>query len=210
MITRRASSADAARITTDGLVHNDYYRRPERPGTRDAATRTCWREPGRQAILQLVAASIIRLRTLIAVAFALLLGASLNARPALAQQGGSIPEAGRCWRFAFSAWDPPLDWERAGHEGRADDVAGRVRRVRDSVFVRDSAAARNAAMHWERTARGLAVVLFPTWWPVGVHVEFYSIAADGREMSGRATALVADENKPPSRARARAVRCPAD
>jgi hypothetical protein len=155
-----------------------------------------------------VAATIVRLPARIAVALVVLLGASLTARVTLAQQGGSIPEAGRCWRFAFSAWDPPLDWERAGHEGRADDVAGRVRRVRDSVFVRDSAAARNAEMHWERTARGLAVVLFPTWWPVGVHVEFDSIATDGLEMSGRATALVADVNRPPSRARARAVRCP--
>jgi hypothetical protein len=157
-----------------------------------------------------VPASCVRFAARVTIALVVLLGASLNARVPLAQQGGSIPEAGRCWRFAFSSWNPPLDWERAGHEGRADDLAGRVRRVRDSVFVRDSAAARNAAMHWERTARGLGVVLFPTWWPVGVHVEFDTVAADGREMAGRATALVADENRPPSRARARAVRCPAD
>ena len=137
------------------------------------------------------------------------LGVSLCAAPLSARQGDSIPEASRCWRFAFSSWDPPLDWERSGHDGRAADANARVQRVRDSVFVRDSAAARNAAMHWERTSRGLAVILFPTWWPVGVKVEFDSVSADGSAMAGRATAFVADEGQSPARARARAVRCPA-
>lgn len=137
--------------------------------------------------------------------------AALMASPALAraQQQDTIPEAGKCWRFAFGAWTPPLDWSRAGHDGKADDLADRVRRVRDSVFVRDSAAARNNAMYWERTARGLAVVLFPPWWPVGVKVEFDSVLAEGREMTGQAIAFVADAGQEPARARARAVRCPA-
>jgi len=130
-------------------------------------------------------------------------------RAAAAQQPDSIPEAGKCWRFAFGDWTPPLDWERAGHAGRAGDLAERVRRVRDSVFVRDSAATRNNAMYWERTKQELAVVLFPPWWPVGVRVVFDSILADGREMTGRATALVADAGQEPARARARAMRCPA-
>jgi hypothetical protein len=125
------------------------------------------------------------------------------------RQGDPIPEAGRCWRFAFSSWDPPLDWARSGHGGKAGELSARIRRVRDSVFVRDSAAAANAAMQWERTSRGLAVVLFPEWWPVGVKVEFDSVSADGREMTGRATAFVADVRQEPARARARAVRCPA-
>jgi hypothetical protein len=129
-------------------------------------------------------------------------------RAAEAQQSDTIPEASKCWRFAFTAWTPPLDWARAGHDGNADDLAARVRRVRDSVFVRDTAAARNNAMYWERTARGLAVVLFPPWWPVGVKVDFDSVMADGREMSGQAIAFVADAGQEPARARARAVRCP--
>ena len=114
----------------------------------------------------------------------------------------------KCWRFAFSAWDPPLNWEGAGHDGRASDLADRVQRVRDSVFARDTNAVRNNAMYWEQTRAGWSVVLFPTWWPVGVKVDFDSVGAEGREMTGGAIALVADAGKPPSRARAKAIRCP--
>ena len=126
---------------------------------------------------------------------------------AFAQTGSQEPSS-RCWRFAFGAWTPPLDWGNAGHEGRASDLANRVQRVRDSVFAKDTNAVRNNAMYWEQTKTGWAVVLFPEWWPVGVKVEFDSVLAEGREMTGGAIALVADAGKPPSRARARAVRCP--
>lgn len=114
----------------------------------------------------------------------------------------------KCWRFAFGAWTPPLDWGNAGHEGRASDLANRVQRVRDSVFVKDTNAVRNNTMYWEQTKAGWSVVLFPEWWPVGVKVDFDSVLAQGREMTGEAIALVADAGKPSSRARARAVRCP--
>ena len=113
-----------------------------------------------------------------------------------------------CWRFAFGAWNPPLDWSRAGHGGRAGELADRVQRVRDSVFVKDTNAVRNSEMLWERTKVGWSVVLFPAWWPVGVMVQFDSVVTAGREMVGSATALVADATQEPSRARARAVRCP--
>ena len=112
-----------------------------------------------------------------------------------------------CWRFAFGAWTPALDWAAAGHDGQAADLATRVQRVRDSVYLRDTSAARNNAMMWERTKAGWSVVLFPQWWPVGVQVQFDSVLAGGGEMTGRATALVANANAQPSRARARAVRC---
>jgi hypothetical protein len=42
-----------------------------------------------------------------------------------------------------------------------------------------------------------------------VKVDFDSVLATGREMMGNATALVADAGQDPSRARARAIRCPA-
>ena len=124
-----------------------------------------------------------------------------------AQSTGDAPTS-TCWRFAFGAWTPPLDWGSAGHEGRASDLASRVQRVRDSVFVKDTNAVRNNAMYWEQTRKGWSVVLFPEWWPVGVKVEFDSVFSQGREMAGEAIALVADAGKPPARARARAVRCP--
>lgn len=126
----------------------------------------------------------------------------LNLNP----QGSQEPSS-TCWRFAFGSWTPALDWAAAGHDGQASELAERVRKVRDSVYVRDSAAVRNNAMVWEKTKAGWSVVLFPQWWPVGVHVEFDSVLAGGREMTGRATALVANTNSQPSRTRARAIRC---
>ena len=122
-------------------------------------------------------------------------------------QSGPQEPSSKCWRFAFGAWTPSLDWASAGHDGRASDLATRVQRVRDSVFARDTNAVRNNAMVWERTAAGWSVVLFPEWWPVGVQVQFDSVLAGGSEMTGRATALVANANSQPSRARARAIRC---
>jgi len=113
-----------------------------------------------------------------------------------------------CWRFAFGSWDPPLDWEKAGHYGNSGELADRVQRIRDSVFARDTSAVRNSPMMWERTSAGWSVVLFPTWWPVGVKVVFDSVRAEGREMTGQATAFVANGSQDPSRARARALRCP--
>ena len=114
----------------------------------------------------------------------------------------------KCWRFAFGAWTPSLDWDRAGHDGKATDLANRVQRVRDSVFAKDTNAVRNNAMYWERTRSGWSVVLFPPWWPVGVKVDFDSVLAGGTEMTGQAIALVANAGAEASRARARAVRCP--
>jgi hypothetical protein len=126
---------------------------------------------------------------------------------AMAQTASDAPSS-KCWRFAFGAWNPPLSWEGAGHEGRAGDLADRVQRIRDSVFAKDTNAVRNKAMYWEQTKAGWSVVLFPDWWPVGVKVDFDSTVVEGREMTGNAIALVADAGKPPSRARARAARCP--
>jgi hypothetical protein len=146
-----------------------------------------------------------RILRLVAVATALLLVATSHAH---AQSRDQQEPSSTCWRFAFGAWTPPLDWERSGHDGRAGDLASRVQRVRDSVFAKDSNAVRNSAMVWERTRLGWSVVLFPTWWPVGVKVDFDSVLTEGREMAGQATALVADAGRDPSRARARAVRCP--
>ena len=85
----------------------------------------------------------------------------------------------KCWRFAFGAWTPPLDWEKSGHSGKADDLSNRVQRIRDSVFAKDTSAVRNNAMIWVRGKDGWSVVLFPSWWPVGVKVDFDSVFAEG-------------------------------
>lgn len=119
----------------------------------------------------------------------------------------TVPPAGTCWRFSFGQWDPPLDWTRAGHPGAADTLAGRVRRVRDSVFAHDSGAAASNAMLWNWTSRGWTLLLFPAWWPVGVEIRFAQIRAEDVEINGEAVALVADPAQAPSRTRARATRC---
>ena len=130
------------------------------------------------------------------------------ARLGSAQAASDASPSSVCWRFGFGAWTPALDWERAGHTGTASELAGRVQRIRDSVFARDTTAARNQAMMWEKTKRGWSVVLFPDWWPVGVKVDFDSVLGAGREMTGVATALVGDAGQQPSTARVRALRCP--
>ena len=141
----------------------------------------------------------------VALLVALFVGASSAGN---AQSTTQDAPSSRCWRFAFSAWTPPLDWERAGHRGNATEMSDRMKRIRDSVFAKDTNAVHNNAMLWERTSRGWTVVLFPQWWPVGVSVDFDSVLAGGYEMTGQATAFVADANQENSRARARAVRCP--
>jgi hypothetical protein len=139
----------------------------------------------------------------VAIVFALLFGAATAGDA----QSSDAPST-RCWRFAFGAWTPPLDWERAGHHGSTGAMSDRIQRVRDSVFAKDTNAVRSSAMLWERTTRGWSLVLFPSWWPVGVKVDFDSVLAGDNEMTGEAVALVADASQEISRARARAVRCP--
>jgi hypothetical protein len=141
----------------------------------------------------------------VAIVIALMVGAVTAGTAQATSQ--DVPSS-RCWRFAFGTWTPPLDWEHAGHRGSASEMSDRVQRIRDSVFAKDTNAVRNNAMVWEGTGNGWSVVLFPPWWPVGVKVDFDSVLAGGREMTGQAVAFVADASKDNSRARARAVRCP--
>lgn len=119
-------------------------------------------------------------------------------------QSDSLPPPGACWRFAFGEWTPPLDWSQAGHAGDASAMATQMRSVRDSIFVRDTAAVNSNTMLWERTTRGFQLLLFPPWWPVGVLVTFDSTALTAREMTGEAVAMAADGSRDPSRARVRA------
>ena len=123
--------------------------------------------------------------------------------PAQAQQRAE-QQASACWRFSFGQWDPPLDWEKAGHAGDAGTTAAAIKRIRDSVYVKDSVATRNNAMTWERTEHGLLLLLYPPWWPAGVEVTFDSTVAGGKELFGTAVAMVANTAAPTPHARAHA------
>lgn len=128
----------------------------------------------------------------------------LTAIPARAQSARDSLPPGNCWRFSFGGWTPPLDWSRAGHSGDSATMEARMRRLRDSIFVRDTAAVNSNAMQWEHTSEGWRLLLFPPWWPVGVLVTFDSVVAPNGDMTGEAVALVAHASREPSRARVRA------
>lgn len=111
---------------------------------------------------------------------ALLLAPPL-ARGAMAQDSSSAPR--RCYRFAFGAWTPPLDWTHAGHHL---DSAGHIPAPQGAAgrsALEDSTGADTSRVE---------LTLFPAWWPAGVIVRLRRTAASGDTLHGTATALVAD------------------
>src|ERR671933_435433 len=138
-------------------------------------------------------------------AVATLLGAGL-AFPARGH-AQSAPAADRdhseppvCLGFSFGAWSPPLDWERAGHGAPVDSAK----------VPRAPGGRAWAAPSPVTAAADTGLVLFPTWWPVGIVVQLSTRApAPGDTVSGQAWALVADgrQQVPTARVRAWRVRC---
>lgn len=138
----------------------------------------------------------------------ILVGAGPAALSAQATGADSGAHPSACWQFAFGEWNPPLDWAGAGHAGDSSAAAQAVKRVRDSVFDKDTVATHANTMSIEYTKDGMLVVLYPFWWPAGVNLTFDSTSAGGNEMTGTAIALVADGHRQPPRAPARARQVP--
>ena len=115
---------------------------------------------------------------------------------ARAQDAGSRAVESVCLGFAFGAFTPRLDWEKAGH---APIRAGSVQRAPDGRdWASDQALPNDSSLY-----------LFPAWWPVGIWVELSTRApAPGDTVAGRATALVARGNIEPPVAKVRAWRVP--
>jgi hypothetical protein len=115
---------------------------------------------------------------------------------ARAQGSGNRPTESVCLGFAFGAFTPKLDWEKAGH---APIRAGTVQRAPDGRdWASDQALPNDSSLY-----------LFPAWWPVGIWVELSTRApAPGDTVDGRATALVARGNIAPPVAKVRAWRVP--
>lgn len=115
---------------------------------------------------------------------------------AQAQDAAGRPAESVCLGFAFGAFTPRLDWEKAGH---SPIRAGSVQRAPDGRdWASDQALPNDSSLY-----------LFPAWWPVGIWVELSSRApAPGDTVDGRATALVARGNIAPPVARVRAWRIP--
>jgi hypothetical protein len=103
---------------------------------------------------------------------------------ALAQQPSASADDPRtppeCFRFAFGAWSPTLDWQGAGH--RNPPGAGE-----------QGAHGRANAVRTEREGEG-PLLLFPAFWPAGVLIRF-DRTAPGDTLRGTATALVADASR---------------
>jgi hypothetical protein len=132
--------------------------------------------------------------------FVLLTTASLAALPGTGRAQSPSPsvEAGSCLGFSFGSWTPALDWHASGHDRTPGTISTPV-----APGGRDWAAAPT-----HPNADG-SILLFPSWWPVGVMIDLPARApAPGDTVDGRATALVANGAEP-SRAAVRAwlVRC---
>jgi hypothetical protein len=133
--------------------------------------------------------------------FLLLAALSLAAitRTARAQAAVSANEAATCYGFSFGAWTPPLDWHASGHA-----------RTPDSISTPLASAGRGWAAELTHPDQDGTMLLFPSWWPVGVKVALPARAlAPGDTLAGLATALVGNGFVTPSRAPVRAwlVRC---
>jgi hypothetical protein len=131
--------------------------------------------------------------------FVLLVVSSLAAL-AIAARGQAAPfsvEPGSCFGFSFGTWTPPLDWNASGHEGSPANFSSPL-----AAGGREWAAAPSSP-----SANG-TMMIFPSWWPVGVMITLPERAlALGDTAQGRATALVANGTAPSTSA-VRAWRIP--
>jgi hypothetical protein len=124
--------------------------------------------------------------------FVLTAAASLAALTgaARAQTTVSAGEAATCFGFSFGAWTPPLDWHGSGHE-----------RTPDSISTPLASGGRGWAAELTHPDQDGTMLLFPSWWPVGVKVALPPRAlAPGDTVEGLATALVGNGFVTPSRA----------
>jgi hypothetical protein len=130
------------------------------------------------------------------IGFVLFAAATLAALAgaARAQAAVSAAEAATCYGFSFGLWTPPLDWHASGHEG-----------TRESIAVSLASGGRAWADELTNPDANGTMLLFPSWWPVGVSVALPAGAlAAGDTVDGRATALVGNGYATPSRAAVRA------
>ena len=124
-----------------------------------------------------------------ALALGALLASAAGAQPPRAASPGPAtspaafvrPMEAECLGLAFGRWTPALDARAAGHGPPPD-----ARSLPHAPNGRDWAAAVSAG-------RDTTLMLFPAWWPAGVHVRLPGGARlTGDTVRGTATALVAD------------------
>jgi hypothetical protein len=112
-------------------------------------------------------------------ALLVLLAAPLAAQAPTATPSPSPPaDAPRCLGLAFGRWTPALDLAAAGHASPSGATP-------QAPNGRDWAAAIEAG-------RDTTLMLFPAWWPAGVHVHVPASRPGRDTVRATATALVAD------------------
>ena len=100
----------------------------------------------------------------------------------------AVGDTAQCFGFTFGAWKPALDLTAAGHSKEPLDTA-----LLKAPGGREWAS--------DATPNDTTLLLFPTWWPVGVEVVFTRRPQSFADtVAGRATALVANGRVTPPRA----------
>jgi hypothetical protein len=112
------------------------------------------------------------------------------------------PRPNECWGFVFGTWSPSLDWAAAGHAS----YTARGAPPTPEASTTDGAPRHDAAS-FARNG-GVALVLYPTWWPVGVGIELERQPVNGDTVPGMAYAFVADGRATPPESRILAWRKP--
>jgi hypothetical protein len=107
-----------------------------------------------------------------------------------------------CLRFQFGPWSPPLDWRDAGHPSSPDSV--RVERASGG-----QSWATGMPSGQQIAASDTLLFLYPPFWPAGVSIVLDRRAFVGRDtIFAKATAFVADGNRPSPSSRATLWRVP--
>ena len=135
-----------------------------------------------------------RLRNRVGALAAILATATVS--PLAAQDAD--PRPNECWGFVFGGWTPALDWSAAGHAAHTPPSP--------EASSTGGAPRHDAATY--STLRGPALVLYPSWWPVGVGINLERDAALGDTVPGLAYAFVADGRQKPPESRILAWRKP--
>ena len=162
-------------------------------GARGTRCARCTRGDGRSHLEHLEHIEHLRLVLLLTVALA-----------SSAAGQAPDPRPNECWGFVFGTWSPALDWAAAGHSGSARRAAPPTPEASTT-----DGAPRHDAASYER-ASGPALVLYPTWWPVGVGINLERQPAEGDTVRGVAHAFVADGRITPPESSILAWRKPCD
>ena len=102
-------------------------------------------------------------------------------------------EADECYGFSFGPFAPPLDRVAAGHRSALPDGSPAEVPTAMPAPTAGAASDRGSAIQLDdRAPRDTVLILYPSWWPVGVSVHWADSSVTGDTLFGVAEAFVAD------------------